>query len=164
VDDILAVSGERLERRRDRFLGRIRIMRSTMHIRSEPAMPREKSLRRMKTFTALSDRPYLMTSLLGKPLETLARLGGYSFLTLPGDFAPATMSLPVCFVATINYLRTYGMTRKLQVDLSLLVTFLQPPRYRISSPTLVTSKRPLKRIIILHSKCYPRRRKGPRST
>ncbi|KAL4816935.1 hypothetical protein BDW67DRAFT_175201 [Aspergillus spinulosporus] len=108
VDEILAVSGERLERRRDRFLGRIRVMRSTMHIRSEPAMSRQKSLRRMKTFTALSDRPYLMTSLLGKPLETLARLGGYSFLTLPGDFAPATMSLPVCFVATINYLRTYA--------------------------------------------------------
>ncbi|KAL5046040.1 hypothetical protein BDW71DRAFT_69790 [Aspergillus fruticulosus] len=108
VDEMFAVSRERLERRRDRLLGRIRIMRSTMHIRSEPAMPRVRSLRRMKTFPALPDRPYLMTSLAGKPLETLARLGGYSFLTLPGDFAPATMSLPVCFVATINYLRTYA--------------------------------------------------------
>ncbi|KAL4994351.1 hypothetical protein BDV10DRAFT_203841 [Aspergillus recurvatus] len=95
VDEMFAVSRERLERRRDRLLGRIRIMRSTMHIRSEPAMPRARSLRRMKTFTALPDRPYLMTSLLGRPLETLARLGGYSFLTLPGDFAPATMSLPL---------------------------------------------------------------------
>ncbi|KAL6233381.1 hypothetical protein BDW75DRAFT_232044 [Aspergillus navahoensis] len=108
MDEMFAVTRERLERRRDRLLGRIRIMRSTMHIRSEPAMPRVRSLRRMKTFTSPPDRPYLMTSLLGKPLETLARLGGYSFLTLPGDFAPATMSLPVCFVATINYLRTYA--------------------------------------------------------
>ncbi|KAL4901585.1 hypothetical protein BDW74DRAFT_181593 [Aspergillus multicolor] len=104
----LFTASDRLERRRDRLLGRIRIMRSTMHIRSEPAMPRTRNLRRMKTFTALPDRPYLMTSLMNKPLETLARLGGYSFLTLPGDFAPTTLSLPVCFVATINYLRTYA--------------------------------------------------------
>ncbi|RDW63097.1 uncharacterized protein DSM5745_10208 [Aspergillus mulundensis] len=108
VADGLFAASDRLERRRDRLLGRIRIMRSTMHIRSEPAMPRTRNLRRMKTFTALPDRPHLMTSLMNKPLETLARLGGYSYLTLPGDFAPTTLSLPVCFVATINYLRTYA--------------------------------------------------------
>ncbi|KAL4974724.1 hypothetical protein BDW66DRAFT_80673 [Aspergillus desertorum] len=129
VDEIF-VSRERLERRRDRLLGRIRMMRSTMHIRSEPAMPRARGLRRMKTFTALPDRPYLMTSLLGKPLETLARLGGYSFLTLPGDFAPATMSLPVCFVATINYLRTYGtLVQNLFADPGDLETATQAYHY-----------------------------------
>jgi hypothetical protein len=62
----------------------------------------------MKTFTTLFTGSCLMTSLQGKSLETLARLGGFGFLTLPGDFAPTTLNLPVCFVATINHLRSYG--------------------------------------------------------
>ncbi|KAL4968928.1 uncharacterized protein BDV14DRAFT_132776 [Aspergillus stella-maris] len=97
--------GDRLERRRDKFLGRIRTMRSSLQIR-EPSVPRARSLRRRKTFSALPARPTFMTSLQGKSLETLARLGGFSLLTLPGDFAPTTLSLPVCFVATINHLRS----------------------------------------------------------
>lgn len=107
-DGIFAVPGDKLERRRDRLLGRIRTMRSTMHIKAEPAVPRARSLRRMNTFTTLSTGPCLMTSLQGKSLETLARIGGFGFLTLPGDFAPTTLNLPVCFVATINYLRSHG--------------------------------------------------------
>ncbi|KAL5343138.1 hypothetical protein BJX70DRAFT_209039 [Aspergillus crustosus] len=112
---VLAI--DRLERRRDRLLGRIRTMRSTIQIRAEPSVPRTRNLRRMKTFNALSARPSLMTSLRGKPLEDLARLGGYSLLTLPGDFAPTTLSLPVCFVATISYLRCFApMEQNLFVD------------------------------------------------
>ncbi|KAL4802099.1 hypothetical protein BDV18DRAFT_164276 [Aspergillus unguis] len=108
VDDLFAGHGDRVARRRDRLLGRIRTMRSTMQMKSEPPVPPARSLRRMKTFATLPDRPYLMTSLRGKSLETLTRLGGYGFLTLPGDFAPITLHLPVCFVATINYLRNYA--------------------------------------------------------
>ncbi|KAL4920496.1 hypothetical protein BDW62DRAFT_6922 [Aspergillus aurantiobrunneus] len=107
-DGIFAVPGDRPERRRDKLLGRIRTMRSSIQIKAEPSIPRARSLRRMKTFTVPPSRSYLMTSLQGKPLETLARLGGYSFLTLPGDFAPTTLSLPVCFVASINYLRCFA--------------------------------------------------------
>ncbi|KAL4930876.1 uncharacterized protein BDV17DRAFT_27630 [Aspergillus undulatus] len=105
VDEMFA-SVDKLERRRDRLLGRIRTMRSSLQIRTEPSMPRARSLRRRKTFSALPARSTFMTSLRGKSLETLARLGGFSLLTLPGDFAPTTLSLPVCFVATINYLRS----------------------------------------------------------
>ncbi|KAL3472868.1 hypothetical protein BJX99DRAFT_234774, partial [Aspergillus californicus] len=83
-------------------------MRSTLHIKAEPTILGSRSLRRMKTITDLSPRSCLMTTLRGKSLETLARLGGYSFLTLPGDFAPTTLGLPVCFVATINYLRCFA--------------------------------------------------------
>ncbi|KAL2851471.1 hypothetical protein BJY01DRAFT_209063 [Aspergillus pseudoustus] len=99
---------EKLERRRDRLIGRIRTMRSTIQIRPEPSLTRARSLRRMKTFSVLPYQPSLMASLRGKPLEALARLGGYSLLTLPGDFAPTALSLPVCFVAVITYLRCFA--------------------------------------------------------
>ncbi|KAL4867544.1 hypothetical protein BDV12DRAFT_118737 [Aspergillus spectabilis] len=121
-----ALAVERFERRRDRLFGRLRTMRSTIQIRSEPAVPRARNLRRMKTFTTLPARACLMTSLRGKPLESLARLGGYSLLTLPGDFAPTTLSLPVCFVATINYLRFFApMVQNLFVDPGDLETATQ---------------------------------------
>ncbi|KAI9371831.1 hypothetical protein BJX61DRAFT_534474 [Aspergillus egyptiacus] len=107
VDETFFAAEDKLERRRDRLLGRIRTMRSTIQMKAEPAIT-GRSLRRMKTFTELGSPSCLMTSLRGKPLETLARLGGYSFLTLPGDFAPTTLSLPVCFVATMNYLRCFA--------------------------------------------------------
>ncbi|KAL3486625.1 hypothetical protein BJX62DRAFT_228582 [Aspergillus germanicus] len=106
-------AAEKLQRRRDRLIGRIRTMRSTIQIRSEPTFTRARSLRRMKTFSALPYQPCLMASLRGKPLETLARLGGYGLLTLPGDFSPTTLSLPVCFVAVITYLRCFGAYARL---------------------------------------------------
>ncbi|OJJ81461.1 uncharacterized protein ASPGLDRAFT_105053, partial [Aspergillus glaucus CBS 516.65] len=46
--------------------------------------------------------------LKGKSLETLARLGGYSYLKPQADFAPAVLKLPVCFAATATYLQIYG--------------------------------------------------------
>ncbi|KKK18635.1 hypothetical protein AOCH_006409 [Aspergillus ochraceoroseus] len=104
------VSKDDAIRRRDRLLRRIRSMRSTLQMKSEPFVPHTRTLRRMKTFAGFSSRSPLMTSLKNKSLETLARLGGYGFLTLPGDFAPATLSLPVCFVAVINYLRCFAPT------------------------------------------------------
>ncbi|KAL3460348.1 hypothetical protein BJX64DRAFT_278545 [Aspergillus heterothallicus] len=106
--DMVLADAEKLQRRRDRLLGRIRTMRSTIHIRSEPSITRARSLRRMKTISALPYQPSFMSSLRGKPLETLARLGGYGLLTLPGDFAPTTLTLPVCFVAVITYLRCFA--------------------------------------------------------
>lgn len=49
-----------------------------------------------------------MSSLKGKPIEALARLGGHSFLTLPSGFAPITLKLPVCFAATAHYVAVHG--------------------------------------------------------
>lgn len=50
-----------------------------------------------------------MDALKGKTLEKLGLLGGYSLLTLPGDFAPAVMRLPVFLASLITYLATHGM-------------------------------------------------------
>lgn len=66
-------------------------------------------LRRVKTFTGLAGQFHGMDSLKGKSLETLARLGGYSVLTFPGDFVPALMRLPACLVSMIDYLRLHSM-------------------------------------------------------
>lgn len=94
--------------RRERFFGKIRTMRSNVSMKRAQDRP-ERMLRRIKTLASISSRPPPLASLKGKSLETLARLGGHSFLTLPGDFAPTTLRLPVCFVATVTYLRCYGM-------------------------------------------------------
>ncbi|PYH73083.1 uncharacterized protein BO88DRAFT_473919 [Aspergillus vadensis CBS 113365] len=103
-------------RRRDKFYGRIRTMRSTLQLGSSDA-PRKRTLRRMRTFASLSRRSADMTSLKGKPLEDLARLGGYNLLTLPADFAPTKLRLPVCFVAIITYLGCFAPTvRNVFVD------------------------------------------------
>ncbi|KAK1140715.1 hypothetical protein N8T08_009916 [Aspergillus melleus] len=51
-----------------------------------------------------------MTSLRGRSLDTLARLGGHSFLNLPADFAPSTLRLPACYVATVTYLKVFAPT------------------------------------------------------
>lgn len=100
-------TGDDPPRRRDKFYGRIRTMRSTLQLGSSDA-PRKRTLRRMRTFASLSRRSADMTSLKGKPLEGLARLGGYNLLTLPADFAPTKLKLPVCFVAIITYLGCFG--------------------------------------------------------
>ncbi|EAW13151.1 uncharacterized protein ACLA_015970 [Aspergillus clavatus NRRL 1] len=100
-------STEELPRRRDRIIRRIRTMRSTLHVKGQ-GVPPERTLRRMKTFANLPSRAYGMNLLSGRSLESLARLGGHSFLALPGDFAPAALKLPVCFVATATYLRSRG--------------------------------------------------------
>ncbi|KAH2280818.1 hypothetical protein KXW02_005807 [Aspergillus fumigatus] len=96
-----------LPRLRDRIIRQIRSVRSTFHLKAQ-SMPQERKLRRMKTFANLSYCSYRMDSLAGKSLETLARLGGHSFLAYPGDFAPTALKLPVCFVATATYLRCRG--------------------------------------------------------
>ena len=95
-------------RRRDRIFGRIRVMRSNLAMKV-PTEPEERGLRRMKTFANFSTRTPRMASLRGKSLVTLARLGGQSLLDLPGDFAPTTLKLPVCFVTTALYLRCNGV-------------------------------------------------------
>ncbi|KAE8144303.1 hypothetical protein BDV25DRAFT_145757 [Aspergillus avenaceus] len=95
-------------RRRDKVLGRIRTVRSGLHIKPSPAASPKRALRRMKTFAGLSPRAYEMKALRGRTLENLARLGGHSFLDLPVDFAPATLRLPTCFVATISYLKCFA--------------------------------------------------------
>ncbi|PYH31736.1 uncharacterized protein BO87DRAFT_339913 [Aspergillus neoniger CBS 115656] len=109
-------TGDDPPRRRDKFYGRIRTMRSTLQLGSSDA-PRKRTLRRMRTFASLSRRSADMTSLKGKPLEDLARLGGYNLLTLPADFAPTKLKLPVCFVAIITYLGCFApIVRNVFVD------------------------------------------------
>lgn len=96
--------------RREKLLSKIRRMRSNMSIRSRRG-PSERTLRRTKTFGSLSMsscQAQPMTSLNGRSLEDLARLGGHSFLSLPADFAPTTLRLPACLVATATYLRCNG--------------------------------------------------------
>ncbi|PWY67214.1 hypothetical protein BO70DRAFT_301279 [Aspergillus heteromorphus CBS 117.55] len=110
-------TADRLARRRDRFYGRIRTMRSTLQLGSSPDAPRKRTLRRMRSFASMSRRSYEMTSLKGKPLDHLARLGGHNLLALPADFAPTKLRLPVCFVATITYLGCFAPTvRNVFVD------------------------------------------------
>ncbi|KAL1966874.1 hypothetical protein VTN77DRAFT_3839 [Rasamsonia byssochlamydoides] len=101
------IAPEKSGKYKDNFLRKIRSMRSSLrlrHTRSRSGL----GLRRMKTFASLSSRYYQMDSLRGRSLETLARLGGCSFLTLPADFAPATLRLPTCIVATVSYLKSHA--------------------------------------------------------
>ncbi|KAJ5909127.1 Rho GTPase activation protein [Penicillium taxi] len=65
-------------------------------------------LRRSKTFSNIGRRARPMSSLRGRSLENIARLGGHSYLILPNDLAPAPLQLPVCIVAPVLYLRQSG--------------------------------------------------------
>lgn len=94
--------------KRESILHKVRSMRSGFRLRGTQ---QGHTLRRVKTFTGLSSQFHSMDSLKGKSLETLARLGGYSVLTFPGDFVPALMRLPACLVSMIDYLRLYSMYR-----------------------------------------------------
>jgi hypothetical protein len=51
---------------------------------------------------------FRLGALKGKTLEELARLGGYSFLHLQGDYAPAPLKLPMFIAATALYLLRHG--------------------------------------------------------
>lgn len=104
------VSGADKLHKRDKILGRIRSMRSNIQMRPQSVPPEteQRRVRRMKTFANLSSRSDPFSVLKGKSLETLARLGGYSYLKPQADFAPAVLKLPVCFAATATYLQIYG--------------------------------------------------------
>lgn len=95
-------------RPRHRLLNRVRPVQSNLKLEVESQPPAPK-LRRTKTFASFARRPSPMTSLRGKSVETLARLGGHSFLVLPADLAPYPLQLPACIVATVMYLRKCGM-------------------------------------------------------
>lgn len=108
VDNPCLIEDNEPPRRRDRVIGRIRVMRSTLHMKAQPAVTHARALRRMKTFANFSSRFCELSALKGRSLESLARLGGHSFLSLPVEFAPTTLRLPTCFVATISYLKCFG--------------------------------------------------------
>ncbi|KAJ5757613.1 uncharacterized protein N7511_006307 [Penicillium nucicola] len=90
-------------RRGFRLMNRVRKVRSGL---VADAGPQERKLRRVKTFAVLR-RPVPMTSLYGRSVETLARLGGHSFLML-ADLAPFPLQLPACIVAPVMFLHKYG--------------------------------------------------------
>ncbi|KAJ5558337.1 hypothetical protein N7535_008550 [Penicillium sp. DV-2018c] len=93
-------------RRRFRFLGKVRKVRSSLAADTAPPSPLPK-LRRRKTFANLR-HPNPMTSLEGRSVETLARLGGHAHL-MHTDLAPCPAQLPACIVAMLNYLHKYGL-------------------------------------------------------
>ncbi|KAJ5697520.1 hypothetical protein N7488_011204 [Penicillium malachiteum] len=88
-------------RRRHRF-GRVRPTQS--HSTLAPTHSPAK-LRRSKTFASLAHRSSPMSSLRGRSIEDIARLGGHSFLILPFYLAPTALQLPACIVAMVMYLR-----------------------------------------------------------
>jgi hypothetical protein len=51
---------------------------------------------------------FRLGALKGKTLEELARLGGYSFLHLQAEYAPAPLKLPMFIAATALYLLRHG--------------------------------------------------------
>jgi hypothetical protein len=85
-------------------MSRVRKVRSGLAADTNPQTPK---LRRTKTFATLR-RPVPMTSLRGRSVETLARLGGHAFLML-ADLAPFPLQLPACIVATVMFLHRYGL-------------------------------------------------------
>ncbi|KAJ6037056.1 hypothetical protein N7540_001335 [Penicillium herquei] len=95
------VESDNQARRRHRF-GRVRPTQSqsTLAPIHSPA-----KLRRTKTFASLAHRSSPMSSLQGRSIEDIARLGGHSFLILPYHLAPMALQLPVCIVAMVLYLR-----------------------------------------------------------
>ncbi|KAJ5199858.1 Rho GTPase activation protein [Penicillium cf. griseofulvum] len=88
------------------LLGKVRKVRSNLAPDTAPLAPAPK-LRRMKTFASLR-RPIPMTSLQGRSIETLARLGGHGYLMLT-DLAPYPVQLPAYIVATLMFLHKYGL-------------------------------------------------------
>ncbi|KAJ6144880.1 Rho GTPase activation protein [Penicillium chermesinum] len=84
--------------------GQVRTSRSHVTLGESTRHPAPK-LRRTKTLANLRLRQPPMTSLRGRTVETLARIGGHAYLMLPMDIAPAPLQLPACFVATIIHLR-----------------------------------------------------------
>ncbi|KAJ5122168.1 uncharacterized protein N7443_002269 [Penicillium atrosanguineum] len=93
--------------RRHRLFRRVRSVQSSLilGVDSQPPAPR---LRRARTFASLGRRADSMSSLQGRSLETLARLGGHSFIVLPSHLAPSPLQLPACIVMCVMYLRKQG--------------------------------------------------------
>lgn len=60
----------------------------------------------MKTLANIR-RPSTMTSLQGRSIQTLARLGGHGYLMLT-ELAPCPVQLPAYIVATLMFLHKYG--------------------------------------------------------
>ncbi|KAJ5690101.1 hypothetical protein N7462_004493 [Penicillium macrosclerotiorum] len=118
TDDLMIASSEdpaatqadsSILHRRHRFLGRVRPVQSNAAL-GETSQPPSSKLRRAKTFASFARRPEPMVSLRGKSIETLARLGGHSFIILSADLAPCPLQLPACIVATVMYLRRFGLS------------------------------------------------------
>ncbi|CAI7585188.1 unnamed protein product [Penicillium glandicola] len=100
------VTDEGTTRRGFGLLGKVRKVRSSLTADTVPLEPTPK-LRRMKTFANLR-RPNPMTSLQGRSIQTLARLGGHGYLMLT-DLGPCPSQLPAYIVATVMFLHKYGL-------------------------------------------------------
>ncbi|PLB44340.1 hypothetical protein P170DRAFT_468042 [Aspergillus steynii IBT 23096] len=96
---------KKVTRRRTGIFKRVQ---SSLHLKVPTSPTQQRPLRRMRTFAHFPSRSHGMTSLKGRSLDSLTRLGGHSFLNLPAEFAPSTLRLPVCFVATATYLKVFA--------------------------------------------------------
>lgn len=85
------------------LFSRVRKVRSNL----DPVQAPAPKLRRMKTFANLR-RATPLTSLCGKSIETLARLGGQSYI-VSKELGPSPLQLPACMVAAFTFLHRYGL-------------------------------------------------------
>ncbi|CAG8162383.1 unnamed protein product [Penicillium olsonii] len=84
------------------LFSRLRNVRSNL----EAAQERTPILRRMRTFGNLRPAPF--TSLRGRTLEELSRLGGHSYI-VSNELGPSPLQLPASIVSAILFLYTYGL-------------------------------------------------------
>ncbi|KAK5791390.1 hypothetical protein VI817_006699 [Penicillium citrinum] len=92
---------------RDKLFRRVRPVQSNMEI-EVPSQSSASKLRRTKTFANLTRRSNPLSSLRGRSLESMSRLGGHSYLVWGSRLIPGPLQLPACIVAMICYLRKYG--------------------------------------------------------
>jgi hypothetical protein len=92
------------------LFGRLRKSRSNLEAPTQTRTKKQNPLRRVKTFANLRREP--MTALNGKSLETLARLGGISFIMIK-DLGPPPLQLPACIVAAVMFLHRSGQDQPL---------------------------------------------------
>lgn len=86
------------------MFSRLRKVRSNLE--TPPETERIPILRRIRTFGSI--RPDPLTSLNGRTLEDLARLGGHSFI-VNYDLSPGPLQLPACMVSALLFLYRHGL-------------------------------------------------------
>ena len=137
------------------LLHRIRSVKSMLSIKHKYNVRR--TLRHIETLASLTGN-FRLGALKGKTLEELARLGGYSFLHLRAEYAPAPLKLPMFLAATAVYLLRHG---KRHGDILVLGYFAEKTdhwskalQHHIYLPTQATKRSSLDYTAITQPKFY----------
>ncbi|CAG7993196.1 unnamed protein product [Penicillium salamii] len=101
-----SIASEEEETSRRGMFSRLRKVRSNLE--TPPETERIPILRRIRTFGSI--RPDPLTSLNGRTLEDLARLGGHSFI-VNYDLSPGPLQLPACMVSALLFLYRHGVNQ-----------------------------------------------------